>query len=375
MLQIFLAIVAIVSVIRLVVRFRDPVDSYDGRAGRQGSGRQPMGEEGDIYFVPANFSAQRLIDLGMDRPTADFSHILDRSTLNCPTVDMDAENAEFRANPILEWVLSIAPVEGELFTSDWLSKTFDQDLRTKAGQFIIYGRGADDGRWTYGFSGDAPEAFTSIEVGIALQDMFAENPQPALRLHRAYDELEKHLREVAPALQLVPDVSLTEAVQKANVMLENRQFDQDVIVVLKGDRVYNGLDVWNVLLSVGLKWGDGDLFHWADYDNDYGDDTHFSVWTDTNPGYFLPEDVKAGRMHPKELVFGYSIPRSADPEGVFNVMADAIAYCQNKLGGELYLPNDQGWDQETEWFRLLRVVKEMKESGIVPGSDVALRQF
>ncbi|RPI27623.1 MAG: hypothetical protein EHM61_07865 [Acidobacteria bacterium] len=50
-----------------------------------------------------------------------------------------------------------------------------------------------------------------------------------------------------------------------------------------------------------------DLFHWANT-TDRGDDSFFSVWTTTAPGYFLPEMIAAGEVRVDDLVYGYSVP-------------------------------------------------------------------
>jgi len=154
-----------------------------------------------------------------------------------------------------------------------------------------------------------------------------------------------------------------------------KEFDKGAIIVLKSDTPLNGMKVWDVLQSVGLRWGDGDLFHWENPSRDYGDDQLFSVWTTTDPGYFLPESIKAGEMNPDNLIFGFSIPRDADPENVFEAMVKAIKYCQKRLGGKILDQNGQPFDEASERKAVLSIIKKMNDKGIKPGSDKALMMY
>ena len=57
--------------------------------------------------------------------------------------------------------------------------------------------------------------------------------------------------------------------------------------------LYSGREVWDVMLCLGLDYGDGDLFHWIN-NSGFGDDLFFSVWTSTAPGYFIPNRMATG---------------------------------------------------------------------------------
>jgi hypothetical protein len=151
-----------------------------------------------------------------------------------------------------------------------------------------------------------------------------------------------------------------------------KEFNRDAILILKSDNHFKGAAVWEVLQNVGLKWGDGDLFHWGNRRRDYGDDQLFSVWTTTDPGYFLPENIKAGQMNPEDLVFGFSIPRNADPENVFSVMINAVKYCQKRLGGKILNEDQIPFNEDAEKNKLTVLINKMRKSGVIPGSDKAL---
>ena len=120
--------------------------------------------------------------------------------------------------------------------------------------------------------------------------------------------------------------------------------------------------------------GDGDLFHW-DNTSGYGSDEHFSVFTLSPPGYFLPEEIKNVNMNPSNLVFSFSIPRSANPKTVFDVMLNAVKYCQKRLGGEILNQNGRPFDEVKEKMELSQLVSRMNERGIVPGANKTLVLF
>jgi cell division protein ZipA len=137
---------------------------------------------------------------------------------------------------------------------------------------------------------------------------------------------------------------------------------------------FSGGDVWDVMLSLGLKWGDMDCFHWQN-PSGYGDDFFFSVWTSTQPGYFLPEEVAANRVSIADLVFGYSIPRSADPVTIYSRMLRAIEYAQKRLGGTIASEDGRLLNEEATVKGIKSISDELEKFGFRPGSDIALRQF
>lgn len=149
----------------------------------------------------------------------------------------------------------------------------------------------------------------------------------------------------------------------------------EALVLLKGDRPFNGMDAWDALLCTGLKWGDGDLFHWENDKNAPGDEALFSVATNTEPGYFLPEEVKSGKMNPEDLMFAFAIGRSRDPENVFKAMLKAAKYCQKRLGGRLLDKFNKPFDEDKELRNLQKTVRKMKSQGMAPGSEAALKSF
>ena len=61
--------------------------------------------------------------------------------------------------------------------------------------------------------------------------------------------------------------------------------DATLILAAPNADPFAGEQVWDVMYSLGLRWGDMDIFHWENHTEE-GDDYFFSVWTTTEPGYF-----------------------------------------------------------------------------------------
>ena len=61
-------------------------------------------------------------------------------------------------------------------------------------------------------------------------------------------------------------------------MLIRARFDVNVSIRLAAPdgTLFDGRDIWDVMLCLGLPWGDMDLFHWNN-PSDHGDDHLFSV--------------------------------------------------------------------------------------------------
>lgn len=128
------------------------------------------------------------------------------------------------------------------------------------------------------------------------------------------------------------------------------------------------------MLCLGLRWGDGDLFHWNN-SSDLGDDAFFSVWTSTAPGYFFPEEIAAGRVTVDNLIFGFSTPRTYKPVDVFQAMYKAAEYSRKRLGGSLLNKEGKKINPEECSNEIKMVVSVLKEKGFVTGTSSALHLF
>lgn len=331
----------------------------------------------DDYFISTQSqSNERIKNLNLDKPSENASYILDTNQLSFPDIERETESAEYKADPDREWVIDIIQINGGNFKKEDFSKMFDYDWRREF-QSTIYGFSPEENRWTYADAGDSPEIYSRLQVAIDVQSVYDDenfNYDPK-KLERYLIELEKRIKKYPTKLKIEHKESVESAIQKAKELVAlYHEMNNDAIIVLQSNIQFNGREVWDALQSVGLEWGDGDLFHWNN-NKDYGHDRHFSVWTVTEPGYFLPEEIVNGNMNPQNLVFGFSVPRSADPENIFDAMLNAVKYCQKRLGGEILDKNLNPFNENRERNDLLEHLKRMESKGLKAGSDKALMMF
>ena len=339
------------------------------------------------YFISTSTqSNDRVRRLGLSLPPAEGSAILDRSRLSIPAAERaepaapgesaapgkSAAPAEYKPDPYYDWVIDVDPGEGRFFTIEDVFGIFDLQWRQSFSRAAVYGFSLTNNRWTYALSGDGPERFGRLQIGVSLLS-------GSTQLQNCFDSSAKKIRSFRTP-GATAQVSMTEPVEAAvarakSLLLLKQELHHDIIVALKSDNFYPGLLAWDVLTETGLHWGDGDLFHWDNSPREYGDDRFFSVWTSTAPGYFFPEAIKAGKFNPVDLVFGYWIGRSADPLEVFEAMMEVVAYCRQHLGGVLLGRDGQPFDVAAERARLQQIVNAMVMKGFPPGSDKAVRIF
>lgn len=333
--------------------------------------KESSSEQDNFFVSTASQSNDRIEKLELNTASEDASHILDESKLNIPKVDN--EKSEYKADSSREWILNLIIPNGEIVQQKKLYELFDLEWRTNFSS-TIFGHSPENNRWTYALAGGTPETYNKIQVAISLLDVFnEENPDyDSKKLEKYVTELEKRLKKHSLKFEIEELESKKSVIQKSKKLVQlNKLFDQDILIGLQNEKEYNGKEVWDALQSLGLKWGDGDLFHWNN-NSDYASDQHFSVWTSTEPGYFLPEQIKEGKMNPSNLVFGFSIPRSADPINVYQVLVNSIKYCQKRLGGQMINRNGEPFDEQLEKKALEELVTEMIDNGVIPGSDNAL---
>ncbi|MFY7669516.1 cell division protein ZipA C-terminal FtsZ-binding domain-containing protein, partial [Tenacibaculum sp. MEBiC06402] len=333
-------------------------------------------DQNEFFISTASQSADRIEKLGLNKPSEDMSNILDESQLQIPKVEIGEEKTEYKADPYREWIIELTIPNGTTIKQEKLYELFDYDWRTNFTS-TVFGHSPKDERWTYALAGDAPETYDQIQVAIGFLDVFNdENPSfDVKKLERYIIELKKRLKQHSLAFEIKETESKESAIKKSKQLVKlNQLFDKDILIRLQSDDRFDGREVWDVLQSLGLIWGDGDLFHWNN-SSDYASDQHFSVWTSTEPGYFLPEQIKNGNMNPANLVFGFSIPRSADPMNVYRVLVNSVKYCQKRLGGKIINRNGKPFNEQLELMELAELLKQMNDNNIIPGSENSLRLY
>lgn len=311
-------------------------------------------------ILPTKGSEDKFALLGKIEARAEVQHVLD----------------EYLPNPAVEWVVH-AKVQQPLDSKSVKAK-FGREWREEYGALTLFGRDVATGRWTYLISSDGPKKVDGLQFAWNYHESWSEDAviDPPELYDARIEAIKTAMASLTPAT-VHSDVASQDAYARAKRLSQiNEQFDRHVIVSLvapRGKR-FAGREVWDVMLCLGLRWGDMDCFHW-DNETGVGGDYHFDVWTSTAPGYFLPEEVAAGLVEVEDLVFSYSIPRSAAPADVFQRMMRAVKYAQERLGGTIQGEDEQPLDEDAVAEEIESIAEQLTQLGFAPGSNNALRQF
>jgi cell division protein ZipA len=352
--------------------FRKIPDSMPIRQWLSSFWRKPRPQRG--YFIAtATQSNERVRRLGL--PVGE-GEVLDRSKLSIPEGNPPAGDREYKPEPEFEWVLEVEPLSGGYFAKSELVKVFDKEWRMRYSDATVYGYSLTEKRWTFLSYTDAPERYGRLQVGVSLLGRSPEKEITAEWLTDYVAGLSEAMHKRGLKFDIRESEPVSAALDKAQKLTAMRQeLGNDFYVILQSTGDFAGMRVWQVLTDVGLRWGDGDLFHWGNQNRNYGDGQLLSVWTSSEPGYFFPEAIKAGKHHFRDLRFGFVIARNADPAGVYEVLMSAMEYCQGRLGGKIIDRDGLPFDREKGKMALLRVVEGLKALGIEPGEVRALRMF
>jgi len=329
----------------------------------------------EIYFAPASESAARVARLLPTQPSENVRSLL-------PSIDVPPvrrfEPAEYLPVASTDWIVAVDLIQPDMISADSVAQLFGSEWRKTYGGLIIYGRDADSGLWTFLQSSEPPESISALQFAWPYFSTWSRDGAvtSASMFRRRSISVEKRMQTLA-SVRVQTDVDPLSANARAVSLasLSNR-FSKTIVLCLEArpGQMFDGRDIWDVMLSLGLRWGDMDCFHW-DNPSDFGDQSLFSVWTSTEPGYFLPEEIAAGRVKTSDLVFGYSLPRSADPVGVYDAMQIAVEYARKRLGGRIIANDGRRPDCDAIRRELQQSALELEAAEFRPGSDNALRFF
>ncbi|HYG38308.1 MAG TPA: cell division protein ZipA C-terminal FtsZ-binding domain-containing protein [Cytophagales bacterium] len=288
-----------------------------------------------------------------------------------------SEETKYFANEKYDWIITIEPESNSYFDRDSISKYFNKEWRANYQNPWLYCIPKNDSKWTY-FSSGKEELNELIKVALGWKLYDNLDSQPSIYDEKTLVKYHNDVNEITKKLNcklIRENYSAREAAIKSQELSEfipeNNIYS---IIILKADQKFEGKEIWDVMMSLGLKWGDMDLFHWNN-DHDFGDDQLISVWTSTNPGYFFPEEIAAGRVQTEDLIFGFSIPRSIAPKEILEVMYKVANYSQYRLGGQLLDENGLPFDIAKERNKIENVLGNLKSKSIEPGIGDALYLF
>ncbi|QDT48158.1 hypothetical protein Pan258_21980 [Symmachiella dynata] len=331
------------------------------------------GEEFEI--VPSGMSQGRIEGVGLSMEgSEDMSHLLSIPE-GLPDHPSD-EDRDYRPDDATEWVLDVEFKGSLIHLLPRLDEVLSYDWMKTVGNPEIYGWSPEIEHWTFLRSGGGPKSFTKLAFSWQLFNSFDEDYRITSK------ELEAFAKAVIEQVQQlgVPTIRQNRSPAEAerlgiDISKAVADFDKSAIVVLRAtENGFSGRDIWDVMQCLYLRWGDGDLFHWQN-PSGVGDDAFFSIWTTTPPGYFFPEEIAAGRVKTHDLVFGYSIPRSADPVAILDSLFNAVQYAQERLGGIICDVEGKPIRKDAVRKYVEGVVDGLNKAGFEPGVDSTLHVF
>ncbi|MET1260584.1 cell division protein ZipA C-terminal FtsZ-binding domain-containing protein [Flagellimonas sp. DF-77] len=331
----------------------------------------------DLVISTAGQSDERAEKVLSLQGSEDRRDLLQRD-IDFPELPIEPDSTRYFANAKYDWILTLEPKPGQQFERQAVFNAFDRDWSKEQLYPTIYAKPANSANWTYFHASDnQAEHFDKIAIAWKLFDSLDEPPivYDEARLTQFENTVRSRMKKLKVE-RLRSNCTVKEAATHSNrlsrFITENNQW---AIIVLQADKNFEGTDLWDVMQSVGLRWGDMDLFHWDNEQRGFGDDYVFSVWTSTAPGYFFPEEIAAGRVQVVDLIFGFSIPRTVAPEGVFEVMHKVTQYAQKRLGGRLLDGNGNPLEPETELARISAIAEKLETAGLQNGIGDALYLF
>jgi cell division protein ZipA len=322
-------------------------------------------------IVPESVSRDRAARVLPTKGSEEASHLLPPIPLHSPPPQEQPD--DYPPDPGTDWVIEIHLPPGLTLSGKAVQAVFSQPWLREHGGAVIHGYVPQTRTWTYVGAGDAPEPYSKLALAKSL----------AHTDHLSAAELAAMLASATNRAAAWPGatVSSTEppsaaAARATRLLTLQREYDLAVTITLRapaGSR-FEGRQVWDAMLSLGLQWGDMDLFHWHN-DTGAGDDSWFMVATSTAPGYFLPEQIAAGTVQVDDLQFSFSIPRSASPAVALDRMFAAATYAHSRLGGRIVDSSQSPFDLAAAHRDLSRIEEALTNAGFPPGADQTLRLF
>lgn len=318
-----------------------------------------------MQLVSASESASRAAKLLPTKGSEDRRDLLVVPDLESRDEDDDAAAEESPENP-LGWTLYLQFPKATGISS--IVERLTYDWRWNRNRPDMWGR-LTGAPWTHLAECAGTESFTEMAVTWSLfDDRQGWQIPTTVMLDRFRLDLEK---EMAPLGGKVVAQPVSSQYAAEEVPKKIKAADRRVMIAVNAPegQLLEGRDIWDVMLSLGLEWGDMDLFHFTTEEGD----SLFEVWTTTEPGYFLPEVIAAGKLQTHDLVFEFSLPLCPAPEAIFESMLKAATYAQQRLGGLLVNGKREPFDEATARKELEEGIAVLRQLGVEPGSQRATK--
>lgn len=328
-----------------------------------------------VYIAAATESAERVARLLPTKPTEDVSHLL--GDLELPPQKSPDAHCDYLPDPKVEWIVTATFTEKTTIMMVQLKSVFPGPWLGEVNHPQVYGQELETGRWTFAFAADVTGPFTALKVAWPLCDPIEEDAGPDGATLKNYgDAATERLQKIGPCrieASLTPKAAEATAEQ---LELIRTKFSHSTSVTLAApdDTLFEGRRIWDVMLCLGLHWGDMDLFHWEN-PSDVGGDHHFSVSTNTDPGYFFPEQIARGETQVADLVFSFRVCRAAKPVAIGEAMIRCANYAQSRLGGQLFDAEGNSFSPEHFLRTIVELDGGLREAGFPPGGESTLRLF
>ncbi|KZK78226.1 hypothetical protein PsW64_03865 [Pseudovibrio sp. W64] len=143
-----------------------------------------------------------------------------------------------------------------------------------------------------------------------------------------------------------------------------------ITAYLDANQTFDGKEVWNLLHTMGFKWGDMDCFQWDDPTGQ----TDYLIWIEPNDGkigYVLPELVASGEQNFIEVTFSITPPLTPSAVHVFDQLMRAVTMFQEKTGCNLSAQIDDEFADSPDELReaVVELCAELEELNLKTGCD------
>jgi hypothetical protein len=229
------------------------------------------------------------------------------------------------------------------------------------------------GQTTYLMSIDAPTEGVAIVAGWSLRDL-----DPAEFIAASAEKLARWLSKRRFGFKAASEISLadieTQVDRAAEIQVVAPERVECLVYLDKTEDMLDGKRVWNLLHSMGFKWGDMDCFQWADETGQ----SDYLIWVevyDNQYGYAIPEYIADGRQNFAAVSFSFNPSRTPSPLHVLGEMLKAVAFFQKETGSRVAARIDgevvDGAEQLVEAVQTL--VDGLAALGVDPGSSSVCR--
>jgi cell division protein ZipA len=335
------------------------------------SGSDDISINGEKYFLSTTTeSQQRANSLLPDKGSEDVARLL--ISPDYSSYEVEQKN-EYLPTEAVEWVITVNFKTAANIPVDELRNIFNKQWREQYGGLTLYGFDTESKKWSYVIAADGPKYVSNIKIAWNYYFSWDDSDNKLADKNKYKARLDAVKEAVKPygEVELIASLSPEAAAKRTQELKTyHNELGEDSIIVLEAQdgQLYDGKLIWDVMLSLGLQWGDMDIFHWQFEEG-------FSVWTSTEPGYFFPELIAQDKVKTHDLVFGFPIARRYKPVHTFEQMLKAAEYAQKRLGGTIVDRYGHPIDKKKMREKIISLERRLTQAGFEPGSSPALMLF